>query len=247
VSKNLILAPLAAVVLALLSPMATANWDWTASSGVDPGFNVTDPNYAYWYAATPPGFKVEHDDSEALHVAAWKNVGSFDDEFEVFVAFDNVFTGLDLGIYLAEPGFDHLDPNVGDADYIMTLFGTSLLRGNTLGWGSKHDGNMTYQETYPPGHPADGERYAVQFGRTSNATLYADFLYWNEGRTWEVIEEQEWTDDNPTDTLTDLYLVSDVVEGRFFEADYNFTDFLIVPEPGCLLLILAGSVLIRRR
>ncbi len=239
-----------ATMIAMASP-APADWAWNAFVDGDPMFSVSDPNYAYWDDGSPAGFDIEHDSFEALEVAAWQSsVGSYDGAFDVRVEFENINTGMALGIYLAEPGFDYLDPNAGDVDYAMTLFGSTLLRGNTLGWGSKADAEEHYQETYN-GHPADGGRYAAQFGRTADAMLYAEFYQYVDERNWTLLQHEEWMAANPGDALTDLYLVSEVLgrgDGRFTDASYSFTKVVVTPEPTSALLLAWGALgLIRRR
>jgi hypothetical protein len=237
-----------ATLICLPCPTARADWDWNAYVDGDPEFDVSSANHAYW-EVQPPGFRITHDDMGMSTVAAWKSVGSFSGPFAAWVEFDNFDTGESLGVYLAEDGFNYMNPDAGDTDYVMTSFGTTLLRGNTLGWGSKNDDSASYAETYSTGHPSDGDRYAVMFGRTADSMLFADFFHYFEGKGgWELVLEQEWTESNPDDALTDLYLVSNVWEPvRFTSADYKFTKIVVTPEPTSLALLALGSLAVLRR
>jgi hypothetical protein len=240
--------PVLAIVLLAICPLAAAEWDWNAYVDGDPQFNVTDPAHAYWQGTDPIGFRVEHTSADVWHVAAWKGIGALTGDFEAWVELDNLDTGEELGIYLAEDGFDHLNPDAGNTDYMKAVFGTSLLRGNTLGWGAKHDDQLYEDETYSTGHPIDGDHYAAHFGRIG-AGLFARFYQFTAEPPWTLVYEANFENYNPEDPLIDLYLVSNVFEPvrDFGSAAYGFTKIVITPEPAACVLLGLGLLLQRRR
>jgi MprA protease rhombosortase-interaction domain-containing protein len=227
--------------------IAWADWQWEASSLIDPGFSIGGDNAAqnaFWDAGIP-AYVVRYPGTGSLtdRVAAWKATGTFDGDFAVTGRFDYVTEAYSFTIRLTEPGYD-----------FWSETGQFAGMGMGNGWNSgitvrSQNGSGTYVHDLllnHPIHPSAGHEYQWEFGRQAGS-LYGR-VYEVVGGTPQLLAGHSWSSHNPTAALTDVYIMG-IGDWLWGDGEVQLTTMSVVPEPAsAVLMALAGlSAFTRRR